>query len=90
VRDSALTSSSDHPKHIRTRLQELGFAREQRIKLYGEEFRLVSDPVPDGEGFAVEGVTGATSNIRRMRIPLSPITTVRKELARHEQPTDIG
>ena len=63
------------------RLQELGFAREKHIKLYGEELHLISNPVPDGDGFAVEGITRRSGNVKRLRIPLSLVHTLRKELA---------
>jgi hypothetical protein len=69
-------------KTICERLQELGYEREKSIKLYGEELRLVTNPMPDGDGFAVEGVARRSGNLQRMRIPLSLITTLRKELAR--------
>jgi hypothetical protein len=68
---------------ICARLQELGFAREKHIRLYGEEFELVSNPVPDGDGFAVEGLTSASNKVRRVGIPLTLVQTVQKELARH-------
>ncbi len=68
---------------ICARLQELGFAREKHIKLYGEEFELVSNPVPDGDGFAVEGLTSASNKVRRVRIPLTLVQTAHKELAPH-------
>lgn len=74
---------------ICARLQELGFAREKHIKLYGEEFELVSNPVPDGDGFAVEGVARTLGNLRRMRIPLSLIHTLRKELA-FDHPSEVA
>ena len=62
------------------RLQELGFAKERHIKLYGEELHLVSNPVPDGDGFAIEGITRRSGSVRRLRIPLSLVHTLRKEL----------
>ena len=77
-----MTNQNDGRQMICAKLQRLGYAREKHIKLYGEEFRLVSNPVPDGDGFAVEGVTCTSGNIRRMRIPLSLIYTLKKELAR--------
>ena len=77
-----MTNQNDGRQTICAKLQRLGYAREKHIKLYGEKFRLVSNPVPDGDGFAVEGVTCTSGNIRRMRIPLSLIYTLKKELAR--------
>lgn len=76
-----MTIPQDAREILCAKLQRLGYAREQHIKLYGEEFRLVSNPVPDGDGFAVDGVSRTSGHIRRMRIPLSLIHTLRKELA---------
>jgi len=76
-----MANRNDQPKNICARLQQLGYAREKHIRLYGEEFHLVSDPVPDGDGFAVEGITRFSGNVRRVRIPLSLVHTVRKEVA---------
>jgi len=76
-----MTNPNDRRQVICARLQELGYAREKHIRLYGEEFHLLSNPVPDGEGFAVEGVTRMSSSVRRVRIPLSLVYTVEKEFA---------
>jgi hypothetical protein len=81
-----MTNRNDRRQIICERLQELGYAREKHIRLYGEEFHLVSNPIPDGDGFAVEGITRKSGNIRRMRIPLSLVHTLRKELAVDTQP----
>jgi hypothetical protein len=63
------------------RLQQLGYEREKDIRLYGEEFHLVSNPVPDGDGFVVEGISRRSVSVRRVRIPLSLVHTVKKEFA---------
>jgi hypothetical protein len=76
-----MTNGNDRRQNICSRLQELGYAREKHIRLYGEEFHLVSNPVPDGDGFAVEGVTRVSADVRRVRIPLSLVCTVEKEFA---------
>lgn len=76
-----MTSRNDRQQMICEKLQELGYAREKHIRLYGEEFHLVSNPIPDGDGFAVEGITRKSGNLRRMRIPLSLVHTLSKELA---------
>jgi hypothetical protein len=64
------------------RLQELGYEREKDIKLYGEKLHLLSNPVPDGNGFSVEGIAPRTGKLHKMRIPLSLLQTVRKEIER--------
>ena len=55
----------------------------------GEEFQLVSNAFLDGEGFAIEGVTRDSGEVRRMRIPLSVVQMLRHELASREH-TDIA
>jgi len=81
-----MTNRNDRRQIICETLQELGYAREKHIRLYGEEFHLLSNPIPDGDGFAVEGITRRSGNIRRMRIPLSLVHTLRKEMAVDTQP----
>jgi hypothetical protein len=81
-----MTNQNDGREIICARLQELGFAAKKHIKLYGEEFEIVSNPVPDGEGFAVEGVGRISGSLRRMRIPLSLIQTLKKERAFNTPP----
>ena len=83
---SKMTSQDDRTVIICVRLQELGYRRERHIKLYGEEFHLVSDPVPDGDGFAIEGTSKASMGVRRVRIPLSLVHTVKKEFALEAEP----
>ena len=81
-----MTTRNDKRQIICEKLQRLGYAKERHIRLYGEDFDLVSNPVPDGDGFAVEGVARASGHVRRMRIPLTLIQTLRKELAFDPQP----
>ncbi|MGA7293436.1 MAG: hypothetical protein WBW53_01960 [Terriglobales bacterium] len=77
-----MISGSEKRKTICERLQELGFAREKDIKLYGQELHLISNPIADGDGFSVEGIVRASFHRRQMRIPLSLVTTLKKELER--------
>ena len=74
-----MSKPCDQQFFICARLSELGFASEQRVRLYGEEFYLVSDPVPDGDGFAVEGIACGSVKSRRIRIPLSIVHVLRQE-----------
>ncbi len=62
------------------RLRELGYANARQIRLYGEDFLLISDPIPDGDGFAVEGIARRSGTSRYLRIPLSIVHTLRQEL----------
>jgi hypothetical protein len=63
-----------------TRLQRLGFAAKGRVKLYGEEFDLVSNPVPHGRGYGIDGVSRKSGSLRRVAIPVSLIQTIEHEL----------
>jgi hypothetical protein len=74
-------TNEDKLQSICKRLRELGYAQERDIKLYGEEFHLVSNPVSDGNGFVVEGMTRFSVTARRVRIPISLVYTVEKEFA---------
>ena len=76
-----MKKQNDRPETICKRLQALGYEREKHIRLYGEEFHLLSNPVPEGDGFVVEGTTATSVNVRRVRIPLSLVHTVRKQFA---------
>jgi len=62
------------------KLRELGYANARHIRLYGEDFLLISDPIPDGDGFAVEGIARRSGKSRYLRIPLSVVHTLRQEL----------
>ena len=66
------------------RLKKFGYASELRMRLYGEEFHLVSDPVADENGYSVLAVTLKTGNLRHLRSPLSVVSMVERELEREE------
>jgi hypothetical protein len=66
------------------RLKRFGYASDRRIRLYGEELQLVSNPLPDGDGFSVVAITLRTGNLKHVRIPLSIVSTLERELEREE------
>jgi hypothetical protein len=47
------------------RLKALGYEHRKRIKMYGEEFDLTSNPVADGGGFAIEAISRKSGKARR-------------------------
>jgi hypothetical protein len=54
------------------KLISLGYGRSQRVRLYGREVQLVSDPFPHTEGgIAVEVVHPNESTSRTIKLPLS-------------------
>ncbi len=69
-----MTSQVDNTQDKNTclKLISLGYARSNRVRLYGQEVQLVSDPFPHQEGgIAVEVVRGSESSSRTMKLPLS-------------------
>ena len=61
------------------KLISLGYARSNRVRLYGQELQIVSDPFPHNEGGIAIEVTGSTEpGTRTLRLPLSVVQVARK------------
>ena len=75
-----MMNEHDKSAFLCKRLQRLGYAPQRRIKLYGEEFDLVSNPAPDGTGYAVEGISRKVGGLRHLRLPLSVVHMIEREL----------
>jgi len=76
-----MTSQLDRTQDHDTcrKLISLGYARSNRIRLYGSEVELVSDPFPHREGgIAVEAVEGKSS-ARTIKLPLSVLQVARSK-----------
>lgn len=63
------------------RLKTLGYAHHNRIRIYGEEFDLTSNPMADDNGFAIEAVSRKSGQARKLRIPLSVLRMITNDLA---------
>jgi hypothetical protein len=62
------------------RLKRLGFAQEKQMKLYGQEFELLSDPiVVEDDLVLVDAVEKKSGQMRRVRIPLPIVKMARAE-----------
>jgi len=73
-RDGIMTSQVDPSRDKATclKLISLGYARSNRVRLYGQEVQLISDPFPHQEGgIAVEVLQGSESSSRTIKLPLS-------------------
>lgn len=64
------------------RVKSLGYEASKRIRLYGEEFEVVSDPFPAGDGIAVnvKGKDGAGTRV--VQLPATVLQSVTRTLAR--------
>ena len=69
-----MTSQADPSADQATcmKLISLGYARSNRVRLYGQELQLVSDPFSK-EGAIVVEVKGDDEVSRTMRLPLSVV-----------------
>lgn len=62
------------------RLKRLGYSRGNRVRIYGEEFDLISDPISVQDQLVfVDGVEHKSGGHRRIRIPLPILRMVSRE-----------
>ncbi len=63
------------------RLKRLGYEKNKQIRMYGEEFDLISDPITVGDYlFFVDAIERKSRSFRRVRIPLPVINMIRQDL----------
>jgi len=67
------------PPEACARMQKLGYARSKQIRMYGQEFELVSDPFVEGNGIGIEVVTGTDLQVRVLRLPVMVTQSVLEE-----------
>jgi hypothetical protein len=53
------------------RIKDLGYSRSHRIRMYGQQFDIVSDPFQQGNGVAVRVTTAQDPTERTLRLPTS-------------------
>jgi hypothetical protein len=58
-------------------VKRLGYAAHERIRLYGEEFEVISDPFPDAGGIAVNVKTKRSADVRVLRLPTTVLQSVK-------------
>ena len=61
-------------------IKRLGYARNNQVKLYGEVFDLVSDPVRVGETLVfIDGVERKSGHVRRVGIPRTIVNIAKQD-----------
>jgi len=50
-------------------VKRLGYAATKHVRLYGEDFQVVSDPFPEADGVAVHVTTKKDAKVRVLRLP---------------------
>ena len=58
-----------------SRVKRLGYSTARRVRLYGEEFEIVSEPFPDANGIAVRAKSRKDPEIRVVHLPVMVIQT---------------
>ena len=54
-------------------IKRFGYAASQKIRIYGEEFEVLSDPFPNDDGIAIEVRSKKTALARTLQLPATII-----------------
>jgi hypothetical protein len=60
-------------------LQKMGYAQSKRIRIYGQEFEVVTNPFPQGDGIAVQAFSQGERQTRTLRLPLPVVQMVTRQ-----------
>ena len=58
---------------ICAQIKQRGYAPSHVVRIYGEEFEILSDPFPNDEGVAVRVRSRRTSQVRALQLPATLI-----------------
>jgi hypothetical protein len=58
-------------------VKRLGYGAQQTVRLYGEEFEVISDPFPEAGGIAVTVRTKSNDSIRVVQLPSTVLQSVK-------------
>jgi hypothetical protein len=62
------------------RLRQLGYAQDRQVRLYGEVFELVSDPISVGDTLVfVDAREQRSGEKRRVRIPITIVEMAKQQ-----------
>lgn len=77
------TSHGTVPVHeICDQIKKFGFARSEKIRIYGEEFDVLSDPFANDVGIAIEVRSKRTLQTRVLQLPATVIHRVTQSARR--------
>ena len=62
---------------ICSRIKRLGYQASGRVRLYGEELEVVSDPFPEADGIAVHVKSRKNPTVRVLRLPATVLHSVK-------------
>jgi hypothetical protein len=64
------------------RIRQFGYAVSQRIRIYGEDFEVLSDPFPSHGGIAIYVHSKRTLQARVLQLPATIITRASETIRR--------
>jgi hypothetical protein len=62
-------------------VKRMGYAVSSRVRLYGEDFEVLSDPFPEDGGVAVHVKAKKDSRICMLRLPATVLQSVRGKVS---------
>jgi hypothetical protein len=71
-----ITSKGTPPTEVCARIRQFGYAASRRIRIYGEDFEVLSDPFPSDGGIAIQVCSKRTSQTRVLQLPSTIIQRV--------------
>jgi len=78
-----ITSQDSLPtSEVCARIRQFGYAASQEIRIYGEEFEVLSDPFPSDGGIAIQVRSKRTLQARVLQLPATVIHRVRQSKRR--------
>lgn len=57
-------------------IKKSGYAASEKVRIYGEEFEILSDPFPNEIGIAIRVRSRRTSQVRHLQLPATLIHRV--------------
>jgi len=69
-------SNSPSVLEICANVKRMGYAASSQVRLYGEDFEVLSDPFPDAGGIAVHAKAKNDSKVRVLRLPATIVQSV--------------
>jgi hypothetical protein len=72
------TIESPSVTEICAQVKHLGYSTSKRVRLYGEDYEVVSDPFPEADGIAVHVTTKNNSKVRVLQLPATILQSVKK------------
>jgi hypothetical protein len=57
----------------------MGYAESKRIRIYGQEFEVVSNPFPHGDGIAIRAFSRRETQARTLCLPLPVVQMVTRQ-----------